>query len=590
MALLTTTPILITAQLLSQLALSVNPLSPMVAHSERHFPVYLGASPREASLGVVDPATRRGLPARAYERGAIGLRALRNRFVQAGWIREDESVQIEGWPYRDDYGQYAWTVARWRRNADETWRWIEGEVRPSKPHHPHATGQLTTILLPVEYDPRVKRDAKLLFSDFLDLRDLYAKPLAGNCIWTNPSGSRVYGAWTDPNQLDALKEEIEQLESPLLCRWLPMPARWKGQPKTWVLQVTAENVQWPKGLASPEDHSLNEHVDATQGVLKAPLTKAEREQYRRDVRSLTGERRLEFPISGRSLRLERKNSAQPDHQLDLLLQFLEERYAMLGITTERQSFAWRGIPQANLIAKIPGRLPRHRNRPVLLADHIDTAFAEEVFRNSGLRQSVPGADDNHAATGALLAAASALRGLALEHDVWLVHLTGEEFPADDLGARVFLEEALQSQQDFSGLILMDLIGVRDEQAHDFQIQPGDSRASRALGQRALGAAWDTVAHEGGRGQPLLRERFDPLSYIYNTDGVFFTETGYPVVYINEHMNAWENIERQGYHMMTDRTDFRWTSPSGSRFFFDWDYALTLAQTAIETAARVATQP
>ena len=39
-----------------------------------------------------------------------------------------------------------------------------------------------------------------------------------------------------------------------------------------------------------------------------------------------------------------------------------------------------------------------------------------------------------------------------------MHLTGEEFPGDDLGARHFLQTALANKQDFAGLVLADMIG------------------------------------------------------------------------------------------------------------------------------------
>ena len=40
--------------------------------------------------------------------------------------------------------------------------------------------------------------------------------------------------------------------------------------------------------------------------------------------------------------------------------------------------------------------------------------------------------------------------------------------------------------------------------------------------------------------PTLRPRFDDKSYLYNTDGLVFEEAGYPVLFLNEHINRWEN--------------------------------------------------
>jgi predicted double-glycine peptidase len=74
----------------------------------------------------------------------------------------------------------------------------------------------------------------------------------------------------------------------------------------------------------------------------------------------------------------------------------------------------------------------------------------------------------------------------------------------------------------------------------------------------------------------LRSRFDERSYLYNTDGLLFSDAGIPVVLINEHLNKLENLNRRAYHESTD-------VPSR----VDWDYAEALTKTAIETAAQAA---
>jgi Zn-dependent M28 family amino/carboxypeptidase len=96
--------------------------------------------------------------------------------------------------------------------------------------------------------------------------------------------------------------------------------------------------------------------------------------------------------------------------------------------------------ERNIVVMIPGR---NRHEAVIMGDHYDTAYMEDVYDadrgGDTLRAPAVGADDNHSATTALLLAAEQLLPLAaagkLERDVWLVHLTGEEFPADCLGAR-----------------------------------------------------------------------------------------------------------------------------------------------------------
>ena len=112
-------------------------------------------------------------------------------------------------------------------------------------------------------------------------------------------------------------------------------------------------------------------------------------------------------------------------------------------------FSWSGgwlgnqqghLEERNLLIAIPGR---DRGRAVIMADHYDTAYMEDRYGyqhgGHGPRLAAAGADDNHSATVALMLAAPIFlemsRASQLGCDVWLVHLTGEEFPSDCLGAR-----------------------------------------------------------------------------------------------------------------------------------------------------------
>src|SRR6476619_8044345 len=90
------------------------------------------------------------------------------------------------------------------------------------------------------------------------------------------------------------------------------------------------------------------------------------------------------------------------------------------------------------------KLPRTAGAELLvMADHYDTAYMhdhyERAYGGDGARLAAAGADDNHSATAALMLAAPIFLELSkqgkLDCDVWLIHLTGEEFPADCLGAR-----------------------------------------------------------------------------------------------------------------------------------------------------------
>lgn len=94
--------------------------------------------------------------------------------------------------------------------------------------------------------------------------------------------------------------------------------------------------------------------------------------------------------------------------------------------------------ERDIVCVIPGR---DRRRAVIMTDHYDTAYREDYYEKDrggrGARIAAPGADDNHSATAALMLAAPIFWELSrtgrLGCDVWLVHLTGEEFPADSLG-------------------------------------------------------------------------------------------------------------------------------------------------------------
>ncbi|HBZ70288.1 MAG TPA: hypothetical protein DEP35_11365, partial [Deltaproteobacteria bacterium] len=120
-------------------------------------------------------------------------------------------------------------------------------------------------------------------------------------------------------------------------------------------------------------------------------------------------------------------------------------------------YAWMGgwlhnqageATERNLIVAIPGR---DRSEAVIMADHYDTAYMEDRYEPSqggdGARLAAAGADDNHSATAALMLGAPIFLELSrkglLACDVWLIHLTGEEFPADCLGSRKLCESLVQ---------------------------------------------------------------------------------------------------------------------------------------------------
>jgi len=278
--------------------------------------------------------------------------------------------------------------------------------------------------------------------------------------------------------------------------------------------------------------------------------------------------------------------------------------------------------ERNILVVIPGK---NRKEAVVMADHYDTAYMEDIFEKSrggsGARLAAAGADDNHSATASLLQGAPIFLQLSKEdrlaRDIWLLHLTGEEFPSDCLGARNFcqslVEKTLQlhlhadhfmdlSSVKVVGVFVLDMIAHnRDHGRNIFQISPGKSPRSLQLAGEANIAnriwnaktkEWNQSHERRGRGpgrrsadgreipeialHPQLdgevRTLNDPHSSLYNTDGQIFSDIGVPVVLFMENYD----INRIGYHDTKDTLEN-----------IDLDYGAALAAVAIESVARVA---
>jgi hypothetical protein len=281
--------------------------------------------------------------------------------------------------------------------------------------------------------------------------------------------------------------------------------------------------------------------------------------------------------------------------------------------------------ERNLLVVIPGK---NRKQAVVMGDHYDTAYMEDIYEKdrggSGARMSARGADDNYSASSTLLQAAPILLKLSkegkLERDIWLIHLTGEEFPSDCMGARNFCESLIEknlvlkadsgkshdlSGTEITGVFVMDMIGHnRDNDQDIFQISPGKSPESLFLAYQAhlANIAWNTYTHKwnhqpervnlkrGERIQPSqeipliakhlalkgeVRTQYNPHSSIFNTDGQIFSDTGVPVVLFMENYD----ISRTGYHDTKDTLEN-----------IDLDYGSAFAAIAIETVARIASLP
>lgn len=280
------------------------------------------------------------------------------------------------------------------------------------------------------------------------------------------------------------------------------------------------------------------------------------------------------------------------------------------------------LEERDLLVMIPGL---DRSRAVIMADHYDTAYMEDCYEKArggnGARLAAAGADDNHSATASLMLGAPVFMELSrtgqLACDVWLVHLTGEEFPSDCMGARHLAQRVVErslalrrpgarelnlSKVEIEGVYVLDMIAHNNDHDPDvFQISPGVGRESLRLAYHAHEAnaiwnasvpAWNRRAARRGCGRgrrsadgksvPItalhpsltgeVRPPHDPRSSLYNTDGQIFSDAGIPVVLFMENYD----INRVGYHDTHDNMTN-----------IDLDYGAAVAAIAIEAVARAA---
>jgi len=279
--------------------------------------------------------------------------------------------------------------------------------------------------------------------------------------------------------------------------------------------------------------------------------------------------------------------------------------------------------ERDLIVVIPGR---DRRRAVIMADHYDTAYMEDEYEKerggTGARLAAAGADDNHSATAALMLGAETFLELSkagkLACDIWLVHLTGEEFPSDCLGARHLCQRLVEgtlklrlpdngpcdlSHVCIQGVYVLDMVAHNNDRDRDvFQITPGTGPASMWLayqahlaneiwnasapawnkrssrrgcphGRRSLdGTVPDIALHPHLSGE--VRPPYDSRSTLFNTDGQIFSDAGVPVVLFMENYD----INRTGYHDTHDTLEN-----------IDLDYGAAVTAIAIESVARAATE-
>jgi hypothetical protein len=329
---------------------------------------------------------------------------------------------------------------------------------------------------------------------------------------------------------------------------------------------------------------------------------------------------------------------------DKLLAYYEKKIAAAKMTGKAlagdvpfrwrtdMDYSWMGGWQKNQVADaerdllivIPGQ---NRREAVIMADHYDTAYMldryDKNYGGCGARIAACGADDNHSATAAMMVAAPIFLEMSrkgkLDCDIWLVHLTGEEFPADCLGARALTERLIQrtlklrlpkgktrdlSKTTVRGVYVSDMIAHNnDRERNVFQISPGNDQGSMWLAYQAhlANEIWNESVPYWNKSQkrddlppgrrspngaaipevapflPLaghVRVPSDPRSTLYNTDGQIFSDAGVPVVLFMENYD----INRTGYHDTHDTMEN-----------IDLDYGAAVCAITIEAVARAASK-
>jgi hypothetical protein len=379
-----------------------------------------------------------------------------------------------------------------------------------------------------------------------------------------PSGA------TARNVLDALAGKSFSCDFTTLARLLreKLGKESRGRALLERVQRAEDLYELARGHAATPATSVFERVDQAEY----------RRLYEEYDAIVAGERdAVSFDGSGKKTRFKRKNNAQRSNHLGEIVDWLHGYYRSLGYpedAIERHRFRWDGREHENLIVTIKGW--EKPDEWVFLGDHIDTAFEHDVFDATGRRVSSAGADDNAAAVAAIMLAGKILKDTRPRRSVRLVHLTGEEFPADCLGTRRLCSKLVEEKANVAGVYVMDMIGF-DGSNGLFQVSPG-------RGPRSLGLALDVLAstalwNRGGHGLELRADlRLAGASVdssIYNTDAQIYSDAGFPVVLFMEDYD----LLRHGYHDTHDKQKL-----------IGWAYACAIAQIATDAALRTADRP
>jgi hypothetical protein len=313
-------------------------------------------------------------------------------------------------------------------------------------------------------------------------------------------------------------------------------------------------------------------------------------RYMRLIGELDGEEVADERLVGASgVRILERSTRFAGGQLALAADYIEAYYRRLGFAPRRQECVHEGRRYHNVIVDLPGRTGEW----VLLADHYDAAVAQDTVEPApGPMRGAPGADDDLSGTAAVMETGRVLAAARhgpdrpeLLRGIRLLHLVGEEFPADCLGARVHVADVLARRERIHGLIVLDMIGHAGPGGRladpVFQLNQGEGAAAGRLTGAALQAfaALRRARLVPPELRPVIRRRYERGSYLHQTDGIIFSDAGFPAMLLNEHINRFHNLDRAGYHDMAD-----------DRASICRPYATGLARLALATTLLLAAVP
>lgn len=164
------------------------------------------------------------------------------------------------------------------------------------------------------------------------------------------------------------------------------------------------------------------------------------------LKELSGE--VQITVSGKAHTMYTRSTYHKD--LEQALQYLEEQYRSLGISTSRHAYKVRGRTLYNLVAELPGTVKPEQ--VLIIGSHVDSTAG----RQWQAEPVAPGADDDGSGTVALLELARCLAPMQRDHTIRFVHFTGEEQGL--WGSYAYSDKVNKDKTSVIAMLQIDMIG------------------------------------------------------------------------------------------------------------------------------------